>query len=291
MRVKPVLCLMAFAMTAARASSSGVPLAVNYSEWIDFPTDPGAAIAADNSGALYLMSGGASSSVTKVSADGRSIRWRDPLGFPAAAIAVDPSGGVYVVSARQPGNNFVYVAKLGAGGAGVAWKAAAGFSALSPPVLAVDSQGRAYVAAQFDTNNFVSDAYVVRLTADGGAVDYAASLKGTPASIAVDPSGAAFVSGTQLNAAGVYTGFLARLAPDGSAGFYTTLPVTVTQARRRCCGCRTRRSTSSRRGRSRPAAPPGSVSPTTECPRIASPGRWCKRLRPCSPWTAFTPWP
>ena len=221
---------MVFSVTGAMATSSGSPLGVSYSEWIDAPPDTGAAIATDNSGALYLLSKGTTSSVTKLSANGKTIVWRNQLGFPATAMAVDPNGGVYVVPARQSGDNSVYVAKLGASGAGLAWKTPAGFSALSAPVLAADSQGRAYVAAQYTTNNFITEtADVVRLSPDGSGVDYTARVMGIPTSVAVDPSGAAFVAGTETNAAGVNTGFLARVAPDGSAGFYSILPLGLSQ--------------------------------------------------------------
>ena len=221
---------MVFSVTGAMATSSGFPLGVNYSEWIDAPPATGAAIATDNSGALYLLSKGTTSSVTKLSASGKTIVWRNQLGFPATAMAVDPNGGVYVVPARQPGDNSVYVARLGASGAGLAWKTPAGFSALSAPVLAADSQGRAYVAAQYTTNNFITEtADVVRLSPDGSGVDYTARVMGIPTSVAVDPSGAAFVAGTETNAAGVNTGFLARVAPDGSAGFYSILPLGLSQ--------------------------------------------------------------
>jgi uncharacterized protein (TIGR03437 family) len=54
-------------------------------------------------------------------------------------------------------------------------------------------------------------------------------VMGVPTSIAVDQSGAAFVAGTETNAQGVNTGFLAQVAPDGSAGFYSILPLGLSQ--------------------------------------------------------------
>jgi uncharacterized protein (TIGR03437 family) len=214
--------------TGAVAASSGSPLGVDYSEWI-IPYEAATQIATDSAGALYILSGcpiaGPSSlCVTKLSADGKTILWRNGLGFVAARMAVDAAGGVYVIPVSQSGDSSIYVAKLSADGTGIAWKTPVGFippSSLAGwlPVLAADSQGRAYVAAPYDSTNDKAD--VVRLNVAGSAVDYTAQVKGTPTSIAVDGSGAAFVAGYSRGAS---TGFLARLAPDGSAGFYSTLP-------------------------------------------------------------------
>jgi len=213
--------------------SSGFLLGVNYTEWLISysPNNVNAAeIATDSSGSLYILSNSASSTVTKLSADGKTILWQDQLGFVASVMAVDPNGGVYVIPARQPGDTSVYVAKLGANGTGLAWKTPAGFIPLSVPVLIADSQGRAYVAAQYITNNFITQtADVVRLNAAGSGVDYTAQMIGIPSSIAVDPSGAAFVAGTETNAQGVNTGFLGRVAPDGSSGFYSILPLGLSE--------------------------------------------------------------
>jgi uncharacterized protein (TIGR03437 family) len=168
--------------------------------------------------------------VTKLSADGKTILWQNQLGFVASAMAVDPNGGVYVIPASQPGDTSVYVAKLGASGTGLAWRTPAGFIPMSAPVLAADSQDRAYVAAQHITNNFITQtADVVRLNAAGSGVDYTTRIMGIPTSIAVDQSGAAFVAGTETDAHGVNTGFLARVAPDGSSGFYSILPLGLSQ--------------------------------------------------------------
>jgi uncharacterized protein (TIGR03437 family) len=52
---------------------------------------------------------------------------------------------------------------------------------------------------------------------------------GMPTSVAVDRSGAAFVAGTETNAHGVNSGFLGRVAPDGSPGFYSILPLGLSQ--------------------------------------------------------------
>jgi uncharacterized protein (TIGR03437 family) len=210
---------------------TGFQLGVNYSDWLNYPPNDGVeAIAADSSGSLYILSNIIPSTVTKLSADGTTILWQNQLGFAASAMAVDPNGGVYVIPVSQPGDTSVYVAKLGANGTSLAWKTPAGFIPMSAPVLAADSQGRAYVAAQYITNNFITQtADVVRLNAAGSGVDYTTQMMGIPSSIAVDPSGAAFVAGTETNAQGVNTGFLGRVAPDGSSGFYSILPLGLSQ--------------------------------------------------------------
>ena len=218
--------LILFSAMCVAASSPSLVLAVNYSEWLD-PALLVSAIATDGSGALYILSNpvGASSTVMKLSADGKTIVWQNQLGFAASTMAVDPGGGVYVVPQRTQGNNAVSVAKLAASGTGLAWTMPAGFTALSEPVLTVDSQGRAYVAAQYITNNYITQTSdVVRVNAAGSGLDYTAQVMGVPSSIAVDQTGAAYVAGTETNAQGVNTGFLARLAPDGSAGFYSIFP-------------------------------------------------------------------
>ena len=231
MPVKPFICLMLFSVTGAMGSSpTGFLLGVNYSEWLNFPANNGAEIATDSSGSLYILSYSTSSTVTKLSADGKTILWQNQLGFVASAMAVDPNGGVYVIPVRQPGDASVYVAKLGASGTGLAWTTPAGFLPMSVPVLAADSQDRAYVAALYTTNNFTTQtADVVRLNAAGSGVDYTTQMSGIPTSIAVDQSGAAFVVGTETDAQGANTGFLGRVAPDGSSGFYSILPVGLSQ--------------------------------------------------------------
>jgi hypothetical protein len=66
MSVKPFICLMLFSVTGAMGSSStGFLLGVNYSEWLNFPANNGAEIAADSSGSLYILSGSHRRSVTR----------------------------------------------------------------------------------------------------------------------------------------------------------------------------------------------------------------------------------
>ena len=227
---RTLVCLALLSATGAVAASSGFLLGVDYSEWI-IPYEAATQIATDSAGALYILSGCAiagpsSLCVTKLSADGKTILWQNAVGFVADQMAVDANGGVYVIPVTQSGDTSIYVAKLNANGTGIAWKTPVGFippSSLAGwlPVLAADSQGRAYVAAPSDATNGNAD--VVRLNAAGSAVDYTARVTGTPTSIAVDGSSAAFVAGYAV-VQGAVTGFLARVAPDGSPGFYSTLP-------------------------------------------------------------------
>jgi uncharacterized protein (TIGR03437 family) len=212
------ICLMLFGVTGAMGSTStAFLLGVDYSEWLGGLTNQ---IATDSSGSVYILSDNTSSTVTKLSPDGKTILWQNQLGFGTLVMAVDPDGGVYVIPTTQSGDSSVYVAKLAADGTGLAWKTAAGLIPTSSPVLAVDTQGRAYVAAQYATGA----ADVVRLNAAGNGIEYASHLAGIPLSIAVDQTGAAFVVGVGSNAEGVAVGFLARLAPDGSSGFYSVQP-------------------------------------------------------------------
>ena len=123
-----------------------------------------------------------------------------------------------------------YVAKLSPTGTGLVWKTSVGFFPQSPPVLAADSQGRVYVAAQFAINDFITrSASVIRFNAAGSAIDFTTQIMGTPTSITLDPSGAAYIAGSAVSTQGVTTGFLARLASDGSAGYYTVFPAGLSQ--------------------------------------------------------------
>ena len=140
--------------------------------------------------------------MTKLSADGKTILWENDLGFATDQIAVDPSGGVYVLSSISavaplvPPAPSLFVAKLTADGGGIAWKTQVPNlpQYVPAPVLAVDPQGRAYVAGESDASNAVGG--VVRLKADGSGIDYTAKVAGYPTAIAVDASGGAFVAGS-----------------------------------------------------------------------------------------------
>jgi uncharacterized protein (TIGR03437 family) len=222
------------------AAQPGFLLGADYSEWL-YANAGQMRIATDGSGALYILSvfpGTSLSSpsvfrVTRLSADGKTILWENNPGFATDQIAVDPSGGVYLLSSISavaplvPPATSLFVAKLSADGGGIAWKTQVPSlpQYVPEPVLAVDPQGRAYVAGESDASNAVGS--VVRLKADGSGIDYTAKVAGYPTAIAVDASGGAFVAGSAVSQADVSSSFLARLAPDGSAGFYSTLPAAI----------------------------------------------------------------
>lgn len=156
-----ILSCLALLNAAVMAAQPGFLLGADYSEWL-YPNAGKMQIATDGSGALYILSVFFSSPpvfrVTKLSADGKTILWENDLGFKSDQIAVDPSGGVYVlspISAAVPGvppATSLFVAKLSADGGGIAWKTQVpNLPQLVPaPVLAVDPQGRAYVAGESD---------------------------------------------------------------------------------------------------------------------------------------------
>ena len=184
-------------------------LGFDYSQWL---FDQFRAMATDGSGAIYLLRdettpgvNGLHSSVTKLSADGKSILWTDQLQVEVSGMAVDPSGGVYVTPIR--GDGAVTVAKLDATRSGIAWTS----PILIPPpqsdfpLLAVDAKGHAYTSL---------GANLVRLSADGSTIEYSVNAAGSIYSIAGDAAGAAFVTTDS---------FLTRFAPDGSVGFKAAL--------------------------------------------------------------------
>jgi uncharacterized protein (TIGR03437 family) len=217
-------------LTSTAAAAAGAPtslLGFNYSEWLGAATQ----MAADTSGALYLLGSCPASSespscVSKLSADGKTILWQNALGFQTKTMAVSPSGDVFVIPVNLPSDTSIYVAKLRAAGSGVIWKAAAGFlppaNTVVTPVLAADSQGRAYVAAVSGTT-VVDNAgawvtTVVRLNAAGSAIDYSAIITGSATSIAADGSGAVVVAGSVVQSC-----FVSRVAANGSVDYYTPL--------------------------------------------------------------------
>lgn len=205
---KPLLTLL-WASLLASAEPSFV-LGFDYSQWL---FDRFRAMATDGSGAIYLLRAetapgvnGLRCSVTKLSADGRSILWTNRLQTEVSRMAVDPSGGVYVTPIRRDGA--VTVAKLDDTGSGIAWTSPVLILPelnLDFPLLAVDAKGRAYASL---------GAKLARLSADGSSIEYSVTADGAIYSIAADAAGAAFVTADSS---------LTRFAPDGSVGFKTTL--------------------------------------------------------------------
>lgn len=203
---------------------------MDYSEWVDPGTTQ---IATDNAGALYLLSPCSSlatstSCVSKLSPDGKTLLWRNSLGFTASQMAVDANGSAYVVPTMQQGQALsVFVEKLTSDGTSVAWQMPIGFGVSPTAVdrwvaLTVDSSGRAYVGGYDDTK---SEGYVVRLNAAGTGIDYTTVLMGMPGLISADTSGSAFVEANALQLFGSPNDqqypFVARLSSDGSIQHYS----------------------------------------------------------------------
>ncbi len=116
--------------------------------------------------------------------------------------------------------------------------------------IAVDSSGSAYIAGDTDSTNFythtpyqaalsgIDDAFVTKLTPDGGHLAYSTYLGGGgydyAAGIAVDGSGSAYVTGLtsspdfptvlayQAASNGAQDAFVTKLAPTGDALVYST---------------------------------------------------------------------
>ena len=205
---KPLLTLLWSSLLASAAPN--FVLGLDYSQWL---FDRFRAMATDGSGAIYLLRAettpgvnGLHSSVTKLSADGKSVLWTNQLQTEVSRMAVDPSGGVYVTPIR--GDGAVTLAKLDATGSGIAWTSPILIPPpqLDFPLLAVDAKGRAYASL---------GAKLVRLSADGSTIEYSVTAAGTINSIAADATGSAFVTTDSL---------LTRFAPDGSVGFKASLP-------------------------------------------------------------------
>lgn len=216
-----LLLLLFSAIPVVGADGSGFLLGLDYSQWL-LPNMQ--KIATDGSGAIYVLSNAGStgpeaplSTVTKLSADGKTIIWQNQLGIAVSTMAVDPNGGVYVAPIR-PGGSDVVVAKLNGSGSGMAWTFPTGITLLdgAHPTMAADAPGRVYMGGSVSLGG---PGTFFRIAASGASIDYQQPFLGGINSIAVDASGAAFV------AAGYITdGILARFAPDGTPGFYTKFP-------------------------------------------------------------------
>ena len=207
---KTFLTLLWASMLAS--ASPNFMLGFDYSQWL---VPRFRAMATDSTGAIYLLGAestpgvnGLRSSVTKLSADGKSTLWTDQLQTEVSGMVVDPNGGVYVTPIR--GDGAVTVAKLDAAGSGIAWTSP---TLIPPPQsdfphLGVDAKGRTYASL---------GAKLVRLAADGSTIEYAVTAVGPISSIAADATGSAFVTTDSL---------LTRFAPDGSVVFKAPLRTT-----------------------------------------------------------------
>lgn len=213
MSVRSLFLLKILFTLSSGASAAGFPLGVDYTQF-SIPT--ATQIRTDKEGCIYVLQSFAfssntpSSTVVKLTSDGKTAVWRNMLAIAASSFAVDPNGNVYVTPLVLGGP--VSVSKLHPDGSGLAWTKPTGITVGFVPSLTTDTTGRIYVAG-FDGAN----GHVVRLSADGDTQDYSRTFAGMPASIAVDAAGSAYVTGHA--ASGI---FLTRLNSDGSAAFYSS---------------------------------------------------------------------
>lgn len=187
----------------------------------------GNAIAVDGNGNAYLLGYGNAGSLTQVSTTSGAYQQNNPqVGAAAFVTKFNPSGGV------------VYSTYLGGGNASA---------------IAVDSAGNAYITGTGYSNSFqnvpsggaqpanagISNAFIAKLNAAGGALDYFTFLGGSGsdsgAAIAVDSNGNAYIGGSTNSAnfpvtsgaletafGGGTDGFVAKLNSTGSAFNYVT---------------------------------------------------------------------
>lgn len=226
-----------------------------------------------NSSAQADLGGSFDAFVIKLTPDGRSVVYATYLGGGdlelGRGIAVDAEGSAYVVgwttSTNFPvtlgaaqseigGGYDAFVAKLNPDGTRfvfATYLGGAGFE--SGAALALDSQRRVLVVGRTSSTQFASatqptrigsdkhsfDAYVARLSADGGSVNYLTILAGedydAAANVAVDASGAPVIMGYTESAAlpvtpGVWQPgfggerdlFVAKLTPAGDGLAFCT---------------------------------------------------------------------
>ena len=201
--------------------------------------------------------------VTKLDASG-GLAYSTYLGGPtydrATAIALDASRNAYVTggaggdfphASGAPGTHGAFAAKLGANGTTLHYARYLG-STDGGTAIAVDSQGRAYVAGVAKAPGLATpgayqtrfaggeDAFVTRLDASGASASYQTYLGGSGVDevvgIEVDATGAAYVAGTTrssdfptaepiqtaVSAPEKRDAFVAKLAPAGDALVYST---------------------------------------------------------------------
>jgi hypothetical protein len=205
--------------------------------------------------------------VAKLSPDGTRLGYATYLGGSSTEsgtdIAVDTSGSAYITgftvssdfptrTTLQPqrhGPSDAFVAKMSADGTALVYATYLGGSGSDQATgISVDSDGSVVVAGEFGGDFLIvyppqpirgasQEIFVTKLTADGTAIAYSASLGGaafdSAPSVELDRAGAAYVTGTtqsldwptfhamQPRAGGDYDGFVVKLA-----GAATDLPVT-----------------------------------------------------------------
>lgn len=207
--------------------------------------------------------------VLKLSAGGDRLIYSTYLGGSdyddAKAIAVDSTGAAYITGITaspdfpttdgafqtQLRDVDAYVAKLSPDGSSLEYSSLIGGTGLDAGMaIAVDSQGRAYVAgttqaADFPVNNPLQsfgggwDAFILRLNISGTAVEFSTSLGGQGTDealgITIGPAGEIYIAGFtdstdfpvhnpfQPSLAGPGgNGFVIRLKSDGSSILYST---------------------------------------------------------------------
>ncbi len=251
---------------------TGAAYVLGTTSSLDFPTQSPLQATADADGDAF---------VAKLSPDGTALVYATYLGGSDAefgvSIAVDRTGAAYVAgqtlsldfptrSPLQPalaGVDDWFVAKLTPDGTALVYATYLGGSGDegTDVAIAVDGSGSAYVGSATNSTDFPlksplqaalageSDAYIVKLTADGSALVYGTFLGGsgidTVNAVAVDANGAAVVAGftnspdfptksafqSMLNdgappdpSRGEPFGdaFVAKLTPDGSTLVYAT---------------------------------------------------------------------
>lgn len=208
--------------------------------------------------------------VTKLSADGTKILYTTHIGGKSSeqgkSIAIDSAGYAYItghtystdfpivngVQGSHHGATDAFVTKLSPTGSTLVYSTYLGGSNHdNGSRLAVDSQGRAYVAGltwstDFPTEHALyasfaggeSDAFVAKLDVSGNTLVFSTYLGGSNTDvgfgIAADGSGNAYVSGMTLSSnfptynalqpslGGNYDAFITKLNPNGSTIIYST---------------------------------------------------------------------
>ncbi|MCW3100246.1 MAG: hypothetical protein JWL77_5864 [Chthonomonadaceae bacterium] len=158
------------------------------------------------------------------------------------ALAVDSAGSAYITGTTLvdefDGN--ILLTKLNPSGTGVAYATYFGSTALfSPPAIAVDSSGSAYITglsgANFPVtpgayNTKAGSSFVTKLNPAGNGLIYSTLFGGTCKSIAVDSSGNAYITGSAGSGFPTTPGAFQSLskAPNLTNAFVTKLNATGT---------------------------------------------------------------
>ncbi len=243
--------------TAVAVDGTGNVYLAGYTLSVDFPVTSGA-VQKNNSGNTEVY-------VSKMTGDGKTLLYSTYLGGPYAdranALAVDSTGNAYIAGRGATGFPVTagayrtsccgaFVAKLNPAGDQLLYSTFLGSGEAF--AAAVDSSGSVYVAGRTSDANFPvtpgayqtmpggsDDAFVSRLSADGGSLVYSTFLGGggfeRARSVAIDSAGNACVAGYTTSSDFPATagapqqtygqggdGFLTKLKADGTALHYST---------------------------------------------------------------------